>query len=587
MPDELINLARQLLQTDGMVVQPAFRSYVQGLVGMLRTDTIPPETIYRFVLRNCYRKLGERLRTVNRPFKPSIVHLLRDWWLKQSASIADNDALVPSYPVRLSGSILTCVSYLLTNEVKLDGRPVNWATLLEDASLAPHASSAARGTFSKNNAHVWAAFLSYHLACITAALNALESHDNKLAGGVQRSRKMKVFTTSTTHALPPQQLDNLSVSLEVLSHFFYGDVSSMASFPMSLPTVIQTLFSDVDFGLADFLVLETPSSAVLLPSDDDTFLDDDRQNQVEDTMSVRADAEGDESTVQYAGTALKWSLINLCGFFLATQDVACYFRSPTSSPMHPWNPNIIVITGTQTPSLVLSLSELSAIREWLNSLPFQDRTFNKLKHDRFFQNAPTTGIHYHFHCESILMALMHQAKDPAEICSGTTCDHEDARCHLFREAQGVLGLWGSLSRAIPIAVCPKKACAHCAFTALYGHQHYVNTDGSHGIGFRTKLFGLHQDAERRFATLLLHSLLYPDDVPKTNESSPNKSLAGATPPTASEKLMNMYGAAKSLARLSQNQETDDEDMDTPTWPVPVRRRLFADQIKDSVTSDHT
>ncbi|KZT56389.1 hypothetical protein CALCODRAFT_509466 [Calocera cornea HHB12733] len=522
-------LIERLKQNPNHCRAPNFEIYAKTLFGLLELtdETVPRgirsdragmhtnesmeepdlDCVLEFALRNCLGKLDQRLESCNRPFKDgkSLGEVLRDWSLMvheyDAAATASNTEVVR--PVRLTDSLYRMVRWLRLGHGPLEDKRIDWNGLI---ARAPGTKIETTAVFGPANAHIWAALLSYLLVTISTNVRLMKAHDRSSNIADRMSNEAFAKTSRT-----------LSAFLEALAGFFHRREREDGW--MSPSDVLGKLLGDVKVGLIGFLESKAfpgfrgdgPRTAEESSTVEDTAA-------LEEEQGLFTDADVEDENIGTLGTMVATTLNNVCGFVFAARDVKGFYGTRGST--NGVKPLYFLISGENTPRLVLTKGEVKKVKRWVKkqlSIPDQQfSTFQRLH--LFFGDAPD-GVTCTYHCESILMAAIR---------------HEDLRCVLYKKVKAKSTLWKALSSGPTIAVCTKKACCHCMFTAVHADPHVFNTDGTHGLGFKTRFFGLTDDAMRQFSDLLLETIKRQDTGSQTQQSSPNRSLhGGGTPPKAS------------------------------------------------------
>ncbi|KZT61425.1 hypothetical protein CALCODRAFT_506218 [Calocera cornea HHB12733] len=465
-------------------------------------------------------------------------YLRRVLALIQSPSIKDPllSGNEPSFRVELSDALWQAIASLAESGQTLQQHVVPWRRLLHpDDSPAAH-----YGTFNPSNSGI----------CLRNPAN-------------HQPPKPEEFNTT---------LKTLVACLEGLSQFFYGH-STRGEGDITLAELLKKLLNDKSFFLRDRLgkalkpgFQESRPAAALVPgavtdttrppvdpsglsiqpaaSNPGPHVEDIAG--IEDTLTAIIESDSNDD-LGWLPALVKTLLNNLSAFVFAVTELRRFFHGTHLSAATVWRPTAFVISGRNAPVIHLSQDQVNHIQAWLTSaLPSPVSSMVKL--ERLYKNLSTVGLSAHYHCEAILMALMRQAIDPQPLCSITGCTHFDGRCLLFRQVSKSLPLSGALSHTFPLAVCPKKACAHCAFSALFAHPFVVNTDGSHGLLFKTQHFALPDAVERGFAELLLNSITSGEHGMGTHQSSPNRSVHQYTPPGFSSDFETIFSLRLAAAQ---------------------------------------
>ncbi|KZT55020.1 hypothetical protein CALCODRAFT_546724 [Calocera cornea HHB12733] len=361
----------------------------------------------------------------------------------------------PAYTVELGVSVSQAIQALAEKNAKVFNSMVPWGSILNNAR--PYQAGNAvlhQGLFHPQNAPVWACFLAHLLSAISLAADQIDDYD-----GVPRPFAVKSKGKPPTTTLPDRPFEDimqeLSVCLEVLSSFFYGNVNDVSG-SIGLAGVLHRLLGDRRFGLVLYLDEQinpafrpnpnssshplNPSLPLSSPSDSAAAAqasstdDDEDTSAVEDAQSAYQDAENDDTLNSEVGSLVKATLINLCGFFLATHQLLAIFNPPPQSESAPWRPKFFSISGSNIPGVILTHSELESLRTWLASRDFSSRQVQGPRIKSFLKYASTTGLFCNFHCEGILMAVIRNAKN------GTP------------EVKKVPGLWNTFMTAAPMAL---------------------------------------------------------------------------------------------------------------------------------------
>ncbi|KZT59691.1 hypothetical protein CALCODRAFT_507398 [Calocera cornea HHB12733] len=429
--------------------------------------------VLEYALRNCLGKMKQRLDSCNRPFQKNVTlwQLLKEW--HQTKSVLSVTTETQSGTVRLTETLAVFIHWLRERDVHLDDTAVDWDGIGQGSRGTPTGSTA---VFGPMNAHVWAALLSYLLMNITLNIDLMMKHD--IAPDEEHRMDDSTFLKVST---------NLSAQIEVLSSFFHRREAEKGI--MSPSNVLGRLLGDGKVGLIVFL--ESKTHAGFQESGTNTADDPNRTtttiegdtSALEEEQSMLIDADGEDENLGQLGTMVATTLNNLCGFLFAAREVKKYYDP--SSDIEGLNPSYFLISGEKTPKFFLTKEEVEKVKAWAASLPIDKRAWHGLKKLHMFLSKAPTGVTCTYHCESILMAT-----------------------------------------GPDIAVCAKKA--------LLAHPHVFTTDGTHGLGFKTRFFGLTDEVMRLYSDLVLETIKKKDSGTQTQQSSPNRSLhGGGTPPKAS------------------------------------------------------
>ncbi|KZT47804.1 hypothetical protein CALCODRAFT_539652, partial [Calocera cornea HHB12733] len=488
-----------------------FEQYVQVLLSLLENPNITDPL-------NCNGKLRQRFKTCSRPFAISLEDIFVECFLDSHVASSSQSTVATPSRVELSETLWQAIVSLSQKDQKLRSRAVAWSSLLHDDDSA----DVHYGVLSTANFPTWCALLGYLISTIGTSSADIDRYDGVDTRSLRHAAKTSSSTVPPPTASASQFEETLRIlvaCLEALSQFFYGHPPRTAG-DISLADLLKRILNDKTFALRELLsdpllpaksvkqgfredhpqAALTNTSVTISPESpapasashaliSATFVDD--TPEIEDVLTAIVESDSNDDFGWVSGL-VKTLINNLCGFVFAVTELRAFFKGKT--PLQPWKPSAFVIAGRNAPLFRLDTEVVDNIKEWLASnLPGPVASNAKLQ--RFYANVTTTGISAHFHCEAILMALMRQAIDPEVLCAPNTCVHPDGRCILFRLVAGYPTLSDAFLHSFPLAVCPKKACAHCAYTALFAHRLAINTDGCHGLSFKTQLFAVGPSGE--------------------------------------------------------------------------------------------
>ncbi|KZT47809.1 hypothetical protein CALCODRAFT_513578 [Calocera cornea HHB12733] len=497
-----------------------------------------------FALRNCLGKMEQRLESCNRPFMEGagFWKVLLDW------SVRTISSTIPSTTeqrrVRLTDSLGRLIRWLRSRDIKLDNKSIEWSTL---EHIQPTRTADSMAHFGPGNAHVWTALLSYLLMTISTNVQLMKKHD--LGSNEEDRLGDDAFACASR---------TLSAHLEALTSFFHRREPQEGW--MSPSDVLAKLLGDTKLGLIGFLESKAfpgfkgDGPRMGQESNSTTRRMTEDTSALEEEESLFTDADEEDVNMGPLGTMIATTLNNVCGFAFAAREASKYYDTRDSN--HIFDTFYFLISGENTPKFTLTEGEVDQIKTWAKeSLSIQPNAWHGLRKLHSFLNNAPLGVNCAYHCESLLMGVIRHATSGERTCEGR-CNHDDRRCILYQTVKAQSTLWNGLLTGPAIAVSVKKACAHCMFTAVHArHQLVFNTDGTHGLGFKTRFFGLSDDVMQQFADLLLETIKKKDTGSQTQQSSPNRSLhGGGTPPKASLNAQRVFEV---------DDESEDEDVYIP------------------------
>ncbi|KZT52389.1 hypothetical protein CALCODRAFT_531303 [Calocera cornea HHB12733] len=115
----------------------------------------------------------------------------------------------------------------------------------------------------------------------------------------------------------------------------------------------------------------------------------------------------------------------------------------------------------------------------------------------------------------------------------------------------------SIKAWLPSAL-PSPVASHVKLDRFFKNVTTVNTDGSHGLLFKTQHFGLPDNVERAFAELVFNSITSGEHGTSTHQSSPNRSVHQYTPPGFSDDFRKVFSLRLAAAQTRPALPTGDE-----------------------------